>query len=291
MTKANQVATKAIWFSILSNAVLGIIKLISGLIGHSFALVADATESLSDVLSSVLVLFGLKYAAKPPDENHPYGHGKAEPLVTFFVVAFLFASSIFIALRSIQNIRTPHELPEQWTIYILIAIILWKEGSYRWVNSKSQETNSTALKADAWHHRSDAITSIAALVGIIIARFLGDGYEAADDWAALVASGFILYNSYLIFRPALGEVMDEHLSDELRDEIHRVALEIQGVRNTEKCLIRKAGMQFHVELHAWVDGEMSVRESHQLAHDLKDHLHDRISELGHITIHIEPAAV
>ena len=267
----------------LSSFVLGSIKLVSGVLGHSFALVADATESLTDVLSSFLAFLGLRYAAKPPDDNHPYGHGKAEPLVTFFVVAFLLGSAIFIAVRSIENIRSPHELPEAWTIYVLLGIILWKEASYRWVNKKSEETNSTALKADVLHHRSDAITSVAALVGIGVAGYFWPGHEAADDWAALVASAFILYNSYLIFRPALGEVMDEHLNDDLRDRIRRASNEVTGIVNTEKCLLRKAGMNYHVELHARVNGSMTVYEGHELAHELKDHLHRQIQELGHIT--------
>lgn len=153
---------------------------------------------------------------------------------------------------------------------------------------KSKETNSSSLKADAWHHRSDAITSIAAFIGISIALFLGKGYESADDWAALLASFFILYNSYLIFRPALGEIMDEHLYDDLVEKIRQVAITVEGIIGTEKCFIRKAGMKYHVDLHAIVNSEITVKEGHDLAHKLKDTLRSEIVELGHVLIHIEP---
>lgn len=165
---------------------------------------------------------------------------------------------------------------------------MWKEVSYRIVIQKSKETNSSALKADAWHHRSDAITSVSAFIGISIALYFGKGYESADDWAALFASGFILYNSYLIFRPALGEIMDEHLYDELIELIRSESLNVKGIIYTEKCFIRKAGMKYHVDLHATVDGMISIKEGQTIAHTLKDTLKERIPELGHILIHIEP---
>jgi cation diffusion facilitator family transporter len=153
---------------------------------------------------------------------------------------------------------------------------------------KGKEKNITKLKADAWHHRSDAITSVAAFIGITIALFFGKGYETADDWAALFAAGFILYNSYLIFRPALGEIMDEHVYDELIDEIRLVSLTVSGIKGTEKCFIRKAGMKYHVDLHAFVNATLSVKEGHDIAHDLKDTLRKTIPQLGHVLIHIEP---
>mgnify|MGYP003495059720 FL=1 len=173
-------------------------------------------------------------------------------------------------------------------MYVFGAIILWKEISFRLVIKKSIETNSSSLKADAWHHRSDAITSVAAFIGISIAILLGKGYESADDWAALFASGFILYNSYLIFRPALGEIMDEHLYDDLVLEIRKVSMQVEGILDTEKCYIRKAGMKYHVDLHANVDALITVKEGHELAHKLKDTLQAKIPELGNILIHIEP---
>lgn len=282
----HKIAVKASYFSIVGNLCLAVIKGLTGYFGNSYALIADAIESSSDVFSSALVLFGLKYANRPPDDNHPYGHGRVEPLITFLVVAFLIVSAVLIAYESVQNIGTPHQVPEMFTLYVLGAIILWKEISYRVVNKRSEETGSTSLKADAWHHRSDAITSLAAFVGISIAIFTG--YESADDWAALLASGFILYNSYLIFRPALGEIMDENRYEGLIEEIRKVSKTVPGIIYTEKCLIRKAGMRYHVDLHAVVDSEISVKKGHELAHKLQETLQEEIPQLQHILIHIEP---
>jgi cation diffusion facilitator family transporter len=281
-------AIRATYFSIIGNTSLALIKGLAGFFGNSYALIADAIESTTDIFSSFLVLLGFKYAKRPADENHPYGHGKIEPLITFVVVAFLVTAATVIAYESIINIQTTHEVPEAWTLIVLGIIILWKEISFRIVMKRSKETNSTSLKADAWHHRSDAITSIMAFIGISIAIFMGDGYETADDWAALLASGFILYNSYLIFRPALGEIMDEHLYDDLLELIREESVKVKGVLATEKCFIRKAGMKYHVDLHAIVDGEISVTEGHDISHKLKDYLRSEIPNLGHVLIHIEP---
>ncbi|MCE2770905.1 MAG: cation diffusion facilitator family transporter [Saprospiraceae bacterium] len=281
-------AINTIVFSIVGNFFLALVKGFAGFFGNSYALIADAIESTTDIFSSILVLFGLKYANKPADKNHPYGHGKIEPLITFLLVGFLVISATFIAHESIQNIRNPHALPEKWTLIVLALIIAWKEVSFRIVIQKSKETNSSSLKADAWHHRSDAITSIAAFIGISIALMLGKGYESADDWAALFASGFIFYNSYLIFRPALGEIMDEHFYDDLVEDIRRISLTVDGIIATEKCFIRKVGMIYHVDLHAKVNGSISVTDGHNLAHQLKDTLRAEIPQLGHVLIHIEP---
>ena len=285
---SEQTAIKATYFSIIGNTSLAIIKGFAGFFGNSYALIADAIESTADIFASFLVLFGIKYSNKPADENHPYGHGRAEPLITFLVVGFLITSATIIAYESVINIRTPHELPKPWTLLVLGAIIIWKEYSFRVVLKRSIQTNSSSLRADAWHHRSDAITSVAAFLGISIALILGNGYESTDDWAALFASGFIFYNSYLIFRPALGEIMDEHLYDDLIAEIRIISLQVDGIIDTEKCFIRKAGMQYHVDLHAIVDSNNTVKEGHDLAHKLKDTLREQIPELGHVLIHVEP---
>ncbi|TDE10567.1 cation diffusion facilitator family transporter [Dyadobacter psychrotolerans] len=283
-----QTAVKATYFSIVGNTCLAVIKGFAGYFGNSYALIADAIESTADIFASFLVLFGIKYSNRPADANHPYGHGRAEPLITFLVVGFLITSATVIAYESIINIQTPHELPAPWTLIILGAIIVWKELSFRLVMKRSVETNSSSLKADAWHHRSDAITSVAAFAGISIALILGKGYESADDWAALLASGFILYNSFMIFRPALGEIMDENLYDDLIEEIRKVSLSVEGIEDTEKCYIRKSGMKYHVDLHAQVNADISVKEGHKLSHQLQDTLRRQIPELGNILIHIEP---
>ena len=288
MSKSN-LAIRTVIFSMLGNLTLAAVKFLAGIFGNSYALIADGIESTVDIFSSVLILFGLKYAERPADENHPYGHGKAEPLITFLVVVFLVISAFTIAWQAIVHIQTPHELPAPWTLIILGGIIIWKEITYQVVMNRSKKLKSSSLKAEAWHHRSDAITSVAAFLGISIALFGGEGFEVADDYAALVACVFILYNCYGIFRPALGEVMDENNFEELTEEIRVISLQVAGVEGTEKCYIRKAGMKYHVDLHAHVRGDISVTEGHHISHQLKDALIKKIPELGNVLIHIEPS--
>lgn len=288
MTHGKKSPYKTICFSIFGNLGLAGIKISAGILGNSYALIADGIESVSDVFSSSLVFFGLKYAEKPADKNHPYGHGKIEPLITFLVVGFLIASALLIAYQGYQNILTPQKSPKAWTLILLGIIILWKEINYRVVLSNSKLTGSTSLKADAWHHRSDAITSVAAFIGISISLLFGEGFETADDWAALFASGIILFNAYLIFRPALGEILDEDVYEGLSLRIKEIAKDISGVMAVEKCHIRKAGMSYCVDIHIIVNGKITVKEGHDIAHTFKDTLQKRIPSLTSILIHVEP---
>lgn len=281
-------AIRTIKYSIAANASLAVIKWLTGYFGNSYALIADAIESTTDIFSSLLVLFGLKYASRPADKNHPYGHGRIEPLITFLVVCFLLISATVIAIESIHNIQSPQEAPKPYTLIVLGLIIVWKEISYRFVFKRSKQTHSSSLKAEAWHHRSDAITSIAAFIGISIALIGGEGFETADDWAALFVSALIVYNGYLIFRPALGEIMDEHMYDHIEQEIRDVSKSVPGVRDTEKCYIRKTGMKYHVDLHILVDGDISVTRGHDIAHTVKDALMEQMPTLADVHIHVEP---
>ncbi len=284
-----QKAIKTTYFSIAGNTALALIKGLAGFFGNSYALIADAIESTTDIISSLIVLLGLRYAKRPADENHPYGHGRIEPLITFIVVGFLIISATLIAYESIQNIQTAHDPPKAWTLYVLAAIIIWKELSFRIVIKRSKETNSTSLRADAWHHRSDEITSITAFIGISIALLFH--YESADDWAALFAAGFILYNSYLILRPALKEVMDEQDYDDLVKDIRHIAQQVDGILNTEKCFVRKSGMKYYVDLHATVNAELTVKQGHDIAHKLKDTLKQALPQLENVLVHIEPSGL
>lgn len=281
-------AIKATYLSIIGNFFLALAKGMAGYFGNSYALIADAIESTTDVLSSALVLFGIKYSTKPADSNHPYGHGRAETLVTFAVVGFLVISATIIAVESIENIRTPHEMPEKFTLVVLAVIVIIKEVFYRIVSKKGDETNSSSLKADAWHHRSDAITSLMAFIGISIAIYMGPGYETADDWAALFASFLIVYNAYLIFRPALGEILDEHVYDDMIEQIRQIATMVEGVVDTEKCFVRKTGMTYLVDLHLTVKGSITVSKGHEIAHRLKDAIIKEIPEIADVLIHTEP---
>jgi cation diffusion facilitator family transporter len=282
-------AIQTSWWSIISNLILAVAKGTVGFLGNSFALIADAVESTTDVFASTIVMLGLRYSSRPADENHPYGHGRAESLMTFIVTGFLLVSATVIALQGIQNLFKPQQMPEPYTLIVLGVIIVVKEALFRFVNKRSDTTNSTSLKADAWHHRSDAITSLVAFVGIALALLLGDGYEKLDDIAAIAAAGFIYYNAYLIFRPALGEVMDENNYEELIEKIRTIAIGVPGIKGTEKCFVRKLGMDYIVDLHALVDGNLSVTEGHQYAHILKDAIRKSQPEIIEVFIHIEPA--
>lgn len=288
MKNQKQEILKTTWFSVVGNIVLAALKFFAGFFGHSFALIADGIESTTDALTGVFVYFGLRYAQKPPDSNHPYGHGKAEALTTFMIVGFMLVSATVIVYQSIINFFTVQELPHLWTIYVMIGIVLWKEISYQWVVRRSKVLKSQALRADAWHHRSDAITTIAALVGVSLALLLGGDFVYADEVAAILAALFIYYNSFKILRPALGEVMDETMFQDLEHQIKETAKKVNGIKTLEKSRIRKSGLIFHVELHVHVDGDLSVTKGHDIAHELKDKLHDDIGALGIITIHVEP---
>jgi cation diffusion facilitator family transporter len=287
----SQEAIKTSVFSIIGNLLFAVIKFIAGIFGNSYALIADAIESTTDVFASILVWIGLKYSTKPADENHPYGHGRFEVISTFAVIGFLVVSATIIALESIKNIQTPHEAPKVFTLYVLGGIILFKELSYQYVIRQSRKTHSSSLKADAWHHRSDAITSIMAFIGIVIALFLGDGFEAADDVAALIASLFIVYNAYKIFKPIISEISDEQVYDDMIEDVREIAKTVPDVIDTEKCHVRKMGMTFYVDLHLIVNGNISVIDGHRIAHDLKDEIQRQIPHIADVLVHTEPDRV
>jgi cation diffusion facilitator family transporter len=284
-----KVAIRTSAMSILGNLVLAIAKAITGILGNSFALIADAIESGADVFASLAVWFGLRYSARPPDENHPYGHGRVEVLITFVVVGMLFISATVIVVQGINNLRSPQEMPESFTLWVLGAIIIIKELFYRYEHKKSIETHSSSLRADAWHHRSDAISSLTAFAGISLALLLGEGYEKADDIAAIVGSFVIYYNAYLIFRPALGEFMDEDIHAGIEKSVRKSAASVVGVKGTEKCMVRKMGMRYLVDLHLEVDGDISVSEGHIIAGKVKRAIIDAYPHISNVLIHVEPA--
>lgn len=274
--------------SLSVNVTLAVVKLVCGIAGHSYALVADAVESLGDVLSSVVVRAGLVIAARPADSGHPYGHGKAEPLAALAVSAMLLAAAATIAIGAINEIRTPHRTPAPFTLAVLIAVVVVKEAMYRYEVRASRVARSSSLLADAWHHRSDALTSAAAAGGITIALVGGPGYETADDWAALVACGVIVVNGILFARTSIQELMDAAPAESLLDGIAAVALSVDGARAVEKALIRKAGPHYYVDLHLEVDSLLTVREGHDVAHRVKDAIIARQPGVTDVLVHVEP---
>ncbi|MCO6149124.1 cation diffusion facilitator family transporter [Flavobacterium sp. NRK1] len=288
MTKTENKGLKSTFIGIIVSALLAVLKALGGIFGNSYALIADAIESTADIFTSSMLWLGLKWASKPADEDHPYGHGKAEALIAIGIGAALAIAAFVIGKESIHNIITPHKTPKPYTLIILLVVILTKEVLYRYVKKTGHETNSDAIKADAFHHRSDAITSAAAFVGISIALIGGKGYEVADDYAALFAGVIILINVYHIVRPAIGELLDEDLDPALNERVRELAAEVKGVKNVEKCHTRKMGILNHADLHIWVDGGLSVTEGHTIAHAVKDHIQHVLPQFAEVMIHIEP---
>ncbi len=283
-----RIAIKTILLGVLINGVLALIKGLAGYLGNSYALIADALESTSDIFTSVIVYLGYTIATKEPDKDHPYGHGKAEPIATILVSWALVAASIIIAIESIHKIQTQHPLPEVYTLFVLGGVVLTKELLFRYVLSVGQDQSSNVLKADAWHHRSDAISSAVAFIGITIALLGGKGYEIADDIAALFGSLLILYNAFRLFSPALGELMDAAPAPGIEGEIRQLARNVEGVKGLDKCFVRKMGIQYYVDLHVLVNGEASVKEGHRIAHDVKNRILSEMPIIYDVLVHIEP---
>ena len=273
---------------ILVNGVLATIKLLGGIVGNSYALIADAVESMTDIFSSFVVWRGLSVAVQPPDEEHPYGHGKAEPLAASFVSLMLLAASAGIAIESARGIFQPPHTPKSFTIWILLGVVVVKESLFRLVFKVGEELTSTAVRSDAWHHRSDAITSAAAAIGISISIWGGKGYELADNYAALFASCVIAFNGIRLLKPAINELMDAQPSEDLQKEILGLARHCEGVLAVEKVLARKAGLSYLVDMHIEVDKGMTVEQAHDIAHLVKDRIREEIPKVVEVLIHVEP---
>lgn len=289
VTERAETSARLVASGILLNVVLGVAKLAGGIFGHSYALVADAAESLLDTLSSALVWAGFRVAAKPPDAEHPYGHGKASALAGLFVAATVFVAAAAIAWESVREIVTPHQGPHWLTLPLLAIVVALKEYFSRRLLRLNAQYSATALHAEAWHHRSDALTSGAAFIGIAIGVIGGPGYEAADDWAALVACGLIAFNGIGIARGALGEIMDTAVPVEVETSVRQLAGAVPGVRYVEKCRVLKSGLSLLVDIHVHVDGRLSVREGHAIAHAVKDALVSAPLTITDVAVHIEPA--
>lgn len=280
-------ARRAVVAGLLANIALAGVKLVAGLLGHSYALVADAVESLTDIVGSVVVWSGLRIAARPADENHPYGHGKAEPLAALLVAAIIFVAGAGILFEAIAEIITPHHAPAPFTLAVLVGVVVIKEGLFRFMSRTAREHDSSVLHADAWHHRADAITSIAAFVGISVALIGGKGWEMADDIAAILASLVIMYNAYRLVRDPIHELMDAEPSDVV-ERAREIAAGIDGVRMVEKSWARKAGAGHWLDLHVQVDPAMPVLEAHDIAHRVKDAIREAIPSVRDVLVHIEP---
>lgn len=279
---------KATFVGMIINTILAGGKMWAGVFGHSNALVADATESLGDLLSSVIVWRGLVVASTPADENHPYGHGKAEPLAATFVALLLFLAALWVGVHAILGAMTPHPVPAPFTLVVLLSVVALKEGLFRYALAQAEEADSQAVRSDAWHHRSDAITSLMAGVGIATALLAGPAYYWADDAAAGAAALIIAWSGWRVLRPALDELMDAAPDVGLVEAIRAAAASIPGLDQVEKCIVRKIGYEYWVDMHVEVDPAMTVEKAHDIAHQVKNKVRSTVPSVRDVLVHVEP---
>lgn len=291
MPPAARRGIQAAQLGLLVNAVLAVVKLIAGVVGNAYALVADAVESSADIFSSIVVWRGLRIASREADEDYPFGYGKAEAIATAVVALMLLGAAVGIAVEAVREILTPHHTPAPFTLAVLVGVVIVKEVLFRRVVAVGNEVRSTAVKADAWHHRSDALTSIAAFVGISIALVGGPGWESADDWAALFAACIIVFNALRLLRPAIDDIMDRSPGSELESRISAAALGTSEVRAIEKVRIRKVGLTYQVDLHVQADPGMSLHDAHLLSGRVKGAIRTAVPEVEGVLIHMEPHQV
>jgi cation diffusion facilitator family transporter len=271
------------------NVALASVKIVAGVVGHAYVLIADGIESALDVAGSIVIWGGLTVAARPPDRTHPYGHGKAEPIAALVVALCVLVAAIGLAVESVREILIPHHGPAPFTLGILVVVIVIKEILFRYVNRIGEDLESTAVQTDAWHHRSDALTSAAAFIGISVALVGGEPWQSADDWAALFACAVIAANGIRLARPAFYEIMDTAPGGKIVRSILAVASSVPGVVEVEKCHVRKMGLDYYVDLHVGVDGDISVHQGHQIAHRVKSAIQQSQPRVADVLVHIEPA--
>ena len=288
-TRNLQTGARVALLGLVINVVLASVKIVAGVVGHAYVLIADGMESALDVAGSIVIWGGLTVAARPPDRTHPYGHGKAEPIAALVVAVCVLAAAVGLAVESVREILMPHHGPAPFTLAVLVVVIVIKEILFRYVNRIGRNLESTAVQTDAWHHRSDALTSTAAFIGISIALIGGERWQSADDWAALFACAVIAANGVRLARPALFEIMDTAPGGKIVKAICSVASSVPGVVEVEKCHARKMGLDYYVDLHVGVDGNISVHEGHEIAHRVKSAIQQRDSRVADVLVHIEPA--
>jgi len=270
------------------NLLLAVVKLVAGLVGNSYALLADAVESTTDVFSSLIVWGGLRVAAQPADESHPYGHGKAEALAGAVVALMLFGAAVSVAWSAIREINRPNHPPEAFTLAVVAAVVIVKEVLFRRVVRVGEAMNSTAVQGDAWHHRSDALTSAAAFIGIGLAVFGGPKFHSADEWAALAATVVIAFSGVRLLIPAVNDLMDRMPDAATLAAVEQAATSVEGVRAIEKLRVRKFGIEHFVDLHVQADPTMSLHDAHILSGKVKGAIRTAVPTVKEVLIHMEP---
>lgn len=288
LAESSERGARAALYAILASALLAAVKILAGMIGHSYALIADGVESMLDIFGSIVVWGSLRIAGAPPTERYPYGFGKVEPLASVVIATALLVAATGIAIQSVREIVTPHHLPAWWTLLVLVLVVITKEVMYRRLARTGRTIGSQSVQTDAWHHRSDAITSLAAFIGILAAVIGGPGWEEADDWAALVACGVIAFNGGRLFRNALREVLDVAAPAEIIGRVREIAMSVTGVRDMDKVRVRRSGLGFFADIHVIVDADVTVAEGHRIAHDVVDALRASDLDIVDVVAHVEP---
>lgn len=275
------------------NVILLFFKFIAGILGHSAAMVADAVHSLSDFVTDLIVLVFIHISGKPQDKSHDYGHGKYETLAMTLIGAALFIVAIGIIYSDAVKISiwmNGEELkaPGMLALWAALISIILKEGVYHYSMVKARQLNSQAVEANAWHHRSDALSSIGTAVGIGGAIFLGQQWTVLDPIASVIVGAFIVKVAVSLLRNSIGDLMEQSLPDAVEEEILRLAATVPGVEEPHELCTRRIGNHYAIELHILMDGGISLNEAHEKASEVEDLLRERYGEETHIAVHVEP---
>ena len=279
---------KVTWIGLLTNICLSGIKFAAGYWGRSQALIADAIHSLTDTTTDLAVIAGSHYWSRPPDESHPYGHRRLETLVTAFIGLMLAAAGIGIGWEAISSLHQKHTPPPGWiAFYAAMASIVAKEILYRWTAAAGKKIKSPALAANAWHHRSDAISSLPVLVAVTGALIF-PSWSFLDHVGAAIVSIFILHAAFKIIWPAVSELIDAGAPEEIQNKIAEIACNTTGVHEVHAVRSRYISSSIQIDMHIVVDGNISVREGHTIADNVENGIISSIPEVLEVVVHVDP---
>jgi len=282
---------KVTWIGLLTNIGLSGLKFAAGYFGRSQALIADAIHSLTDTTTDIAVIAGSHYWSRPPDENHPYGHRRLETLVTAFIGIMLVAAGIGIGWEAISTLHKKHATPPGWiAFYAAMASIVAKEILYRWTAAVGKKIKSPALAANAWHHRTDAISSIPVLIAVGGALIF-PSWSFLDRVGAVIVSIFILHAALKIIWPAVSELIDAGAPEETQKKIMEIACNTRGVREVHAIRSRYISSSIQIDLHIVVDGSISVQAGHTIADTVENNIIDGIPEVLDVVVHVDPSQV
>lgn len=285
-----QEVNRAAWLGLGVNLSLGVMKIIAGSVAHSYALLSDAVNSLGDVVTTVVVLIALRLAQQPPDDEHPYGHTRAEAIAASNVALLIIISALALAWRTLDRPVGQAVIPPGWALVLAAVNVIIKEALYRYKLRVGTRTGSAAIIANAWDHRSDALCSFAVLVGLFLTRIGGQYGIWADTAASLLVIAVVVANGIVVFRRSVHELLDPQAGDDFVREIRGAAITMPGVLGVEKLWVRKSGLEFFADIHLEVDPEITVAEGHRIGHAVRDRLIEKFPPLRDVLVHLEPYA-